>query len=164
MAWTTQNTSVRPTSRTYPEPDTSPNSPSQTISFASIASTANRKPHHTRHQHQDNPARSIWSTWTSMARCHVSLSAVLRTSSVLLTTRLGRCGLTPSEPKIGCSRSSSIGLQWSKIRPVGNLNVSESTMEESLSMKNSSNFFRNVAFDVNIRHPIVRSRTVLQNA
>ena len=40
----------------------------------------------------------------SVARCHISLSAVLRTSSVLLTTRLGRCGLTLSEPKIGCSR------------------------------------------------------------
>ena len=114
------DTSARSTSRIYPKPVISQNFPSQIISSASIASTANRSPHHIQNQHQENRACSIWSTWTSMARCHMSHSVVLRTSSVLLMTRLRRCGLTPSEPKIGCSRSSPIGSQWSKTRLVGN--------------------------------------------
>ena len=41
---------------------------------------------------------------------------------------------------------------------------SEPTIWESSSLKNSSNFAENAEFQVNTRHPIVRSRTILLNA
>ena len=42
--------------------------------------------------------------------------------------------------------------------------VENQTVEVSPNLNNSSNFSGNAAFDVNIRHPIVRNRTELLNA
>ena len=112
------DTSARPASRTYLEPDTSPNSPSRIINSTSIANTANKYPRHTHHPPRDNQVRSIWSTGRSVVLCHINLLEVLHTSSASLTTQLGRCGLLRSKPKIECSRSSLIGSLWLRNSPV----------------------------------------------
>ena len=107
--------------------------------------------------------------WFSFCTLHFTRNLwhqhpVLCTSLVSLTTQLGRCGLIRSKLKIGCARSSPIGSPWSKICPIKNWNVFEPTTGESSRLKNSSNFVKDAAFDVNTWHPIDRSRMELPNA
>jgi hypothetical protein len=89
------------------------------ISFASIASTASKSRSHIRLVRRENRVRSIWSIRTSVALCHIRLSAECHTSSPSSTTLRGRWGLIRLGQKIVFLRSSRISSQWSRIRRIG---------------------------------------------
>ena len=76
-----------------------------------------------------------------------------------LTIRLGRCGHILPESKIRCSQSSKNVYQWLKLSLAKSWNAFELTTEESLSLKNSSDFADSVTSDVNTWHLIVSRMT-----
>ena len=130
----------------------------------STANAIDKLQPHIRRQHQENRVHLIWSIWTSVARCHISLLAAPPTLSTSLTIRLVRCGHSQPEPNIGCSRSFPNSSPWWRTSVARCwFNAYGLTMEESWKVKNSLDFVGNAAFNMNTWHHVVWSKTKLSN-
>ena len=104
------DTSTRPTSHIYLEPDTSPNYPSRIINSASITNIANRLKPHTRHQRQENRVHSDVCgpmPHQSLGGASYFISFINDSTRKVWAYRL--------EQKIECSRSSKNGSPTLKI-------------------------------------------------